>query len=38
MAAGAAVYCRGDAKDFERLKMSGSIDIAATAILGISIM
>ena len=29
--------CSGDAKDFQHLKMCGSIGIAATAMLGISI-
>ena len=38
MAADAAVSCSGDAKNFQRLKMSGAIGIAATAMLGISII
>jgi len=36
VAADAAVCCSGDAKDFQHLKMSGAIDIAATAMAGIS--
>jgi len=38
MAASAAVSCSGDAKDFQRLKTSGSIGIAASAMSGISII
>jgi len=37
VAAGAAVSCNDDAKDFQRLKTSGAIDIAATAMFGISV-
>ena len=36
MAADAAVCCSSDAKDFQRLKTSGAIDIGAAAMMGIS--
>ena len=38
MAADVAVCCSSDAKDFQRLKTSGAIDITATAVSGISII
>ena len=38
MAADAAVCCSSNAKDFQCLKTSGAIDIAATTMLGISII
>ena len=37
MAAYVAVCCSSNAKDFQRLKTSGAIDITATVMLGISI-
>jgi len=36
VAAGTAVSCNSDAKDFQRLKTFGSANIAATAMSGIS--
>jgi len=38
VAADAAVSCRSDAKDFQRLKTSGAIYITVTVMLGISII
>jgi len=38
VAVDAAVCCSGDAKNFQRLKTSGAIDTATTAMLGIPVM